>query len=136
MDIIDEIKNQYETGDYFPRSLGIELLELSPGFSKVAITVGPEMVNLHGIGHGGMIFTLADTAFGLACNSHGIPAVAMTNTIDYLAPARLGERLIATGEERQRSRKTGNYEIKVTSDNGKLVAIVRGIAYFHSTESK
>jgi acyl-CoA thioesterase len=133
MDIIEKIKSQFESEDLFPKSLGIELLEISLGFARVAMTIGPNMVNFHNIGHGGVIFSLADTALGLASNSYGIPAVAITSTIDYLAPAQLGERLVATAEEKHRSRRTGNYLIHVVAGDGRQVSLVRGIAYFKSS---
>jgi acyl-CoA thioesterase len=130
MDTIDKIKNQFETSDLFPKSLGIELLDLAPGYARVTMKVCPNMINLHGIGHGGVIFSVADTALGLACNAHGITAVGMTCNIDYLAPAILGEQLVAIAQEQYRSKRIGNYQITVSSSDDKLIALVRGIVYF------
>lgn len=130
MDNVEKIKNRFATEDLFPQLLGIELLEITPGYAKVTMKIAPNMVNFHGIGHGGVIFTAADTAFGLACNAYGIPAVAMTCNIDYISPALLGEELIITAQEQSRTKRTGNYQMTVSSSEGKLIALVRGIAYF------
>lgn len=130
MDIIETMKQRYETEDIFPKSLGIELAELSPGYARLTMTVVPNMANFHGIGHGGVVFTLADTAFGLSCNSHGVPAVALTVNIDFLAPARVGDQLTVEGQELNRTRKTGHYQMTVTNQAGTVLASVRGIAFF------
>ncbi|MBC7326037.1 MAG: hydroxyphenylacetyl-CoA thioesterase PaaI [Moorella sp. (in: Bacteria)] len=128
MDFLQAIKEKY-TADNFPRSLGIELLELAPGYARVAMTLKESMVNFHGIGHGGAIFTLADTALGLASNSKGVQAVALTVTINYLTPARAGMRLIATAQEEHLTRRTGVYRITVNSSGGEAIALVRGTVY-------
>ncbi|MGE5417955.1 MAG: hydroxyphenylacetyl-CoA thioesterase PaaI [Acidobacteriota bacterium] len=130
MSHIEELKSKFETGDLFRKLLGIELLELKPGFSRLSMTVTESMANFHGTGHGGAVFTLADTAFALACNSHGVPAVALTVNIDYLAPAKIGERLTATAVEMSRTRRTGHYHMTVTNDNGDKIVFFRGVAYF------
>lgn len=135
MDIISEFRNQFEISNHFPKTLGIELLDLAPGYARLAMKVRADMVNFHGIGHGGVIFSLADTAMGLACNTHGSPAVVMTSTIDYLVPAHIGERLEATAQEQYRSHRTGNYLISVNSGDSKLIALIRGITYFKSESS-
>ena len=81
--------------DPFARSLGIEVLEVGAGYSKVAVTVDERMLNSHRTAHGGLIFSLADVAFALACNSHGQLAVALNVSIHYVAPVAPGTRLIA-----------------------------------------
>jgi acyl-CoA thioesterase len=83
------------TADPYGRWLGIELLELRPGYCRAALTIEPHMVNGHGSPHGGAIFSLADFAFGGACNSHGEAAVALTVTIQFHVAARVGQRLVA-----------------------------------------
>lgn len=128
MDALEGIKEKFAR-DTFPRSLGIELLELAPGYARVALELGENMVNFHGIVHGGAIFTLADTALGLASNTHGDPAVALTVTINYLAPARPGNRLVATAEEEHLTRRTGVYRIRVTTGSGENIALARGTVY-------
>ncbi|WP_406677745.1 hydroxyphenylacetyl-CoA thioesterase PaaI [Moorella sp. ACPs] len=128
MDTLQAVKEKY-AADNFPRSLGIELLELAPGYARVAMTLTENMVNFHGIGHGGAIFTLADTALGLASNSHGDPAVAISVTINYLSPARAGTRLVAEAREEHLTRRTGVYRITVNSSKGEAIAVVHGTVY-------
>ncbi|HPS57038.1 MAG TPA: hydroxyphenylacetyl-CoA thioesterase PaaI [Spirochaetota bacterium] len=128
-DHIAELKQKFESGDLFPKSLGIELVELEPGRAVVAMTVTESMANFHGTAHGGALFTLADTAFALSCNSHGTPAVALSVTMDYMAPARPGDRLVAVAEEAQRTKRTGSYHITVTANGETKIAFFRGLAF-------
>lgn len=129
---IEALKQKFESGDLFPKSLGIELVELSPGRAVVAMTVTESMANFHGTAHGGALFTLADTAFALSCNSHGTPAVALSVTMDYMAPARPGDRLVAVAEEAQRTKRTGSYHITVTANNETKIAFFRGLAFIRA----
>src|SRR5437764_4566102 len=78
------------------KGLGMEIVEIGPGQATLAMTIRPEMVNGQGIAHGGFIFTLADSAFGFACNSHNARAVAAQCQISFIRPGKLGDRLIAT----------------------------------------
>lgn len=132
MEYIEKLKEKFSKEDLYARSMGIELLDVSPGFAKVGMTVREDMGNFHGITHGGAVFTLADTAFALASNSHGISAVALTVSMDYLAMTVPGDYLIAIAEEAQRSRKVSNYNIQVLTRDDKLVATMRGITYLKS----
>jgi acyl-CoA thioesterase len=88
--------------------------------------VRADMVNGHRICHGGLIFTLADSAFAFACNSYGDNVVAAAGAIDFLAPAREGDELTATARELWRSKRSGLYEIDVTNQHGERIALVRG----------
>lgn len=115
--------------DPFARSLGIELLELRPGYSRVAMTLTPQMVNFHGIPHGGAIFTLADAAFAAAGNSHGQVAVALSMTIHYLAAARPGTRLLAEAQEQRKGHRTGFYQIMVKTEGGDLMATCQAVVH-------
>lgn len=126
---IEALKHKFESGDLFPKSLGIELLELEPGRAVVTMTVTESMANFHGTAHGGALFTLADTAFALSCNSHGTPAVALSVTMDYMAPSRPGDRLVAVAEEAQRTKRTGSYHITVTANGETKIAFFRGLAF-------
>ena len=112
--------------DAASRGLGIEIVEVRPGFVRATMLVRPDMVNGHDIGHGGFIFALADSAFAFSCNSYNAVAVAAGATIDFLAPARKGDRLTATASELWRSRRTGLYEITVTNQDGTVIALFRG----------
>ena len=115
--------------DRAAQALGIDLIEIRPGYARMTMKVRPDMVNGHDICHGGLIFTLADTAFAYACNSGNKTTVAQSCVITFLSAARTGDVLTATASERNRSQRTGLTEIDVTDQNGKLVAAVRGHSY-------
>lgn len=127
MDYCEEIKQRYEK-DLFPRSMGIQLLHLAPGHAKAQMQVEENMVNFHNITHGGALFTLADTAFGLASNSRG-PAVALQVSINYIAPSRPGETLVATASEEHLTNSTGIYNIAVQNEKEETIALFRGVVY-------
>ncbi len=109
--------------------LGVEYLELERGSCKVALTLAPHMLNHQGYPHGGVIFSLADIAFGAACNSHGEPAVALTMTISFLAAVPPGSRLIAEARERKQGRSAGFYDVTVSTGAGTLVATVHCVSH-------
>jgi acyl-CoA thioesterase len=111
--------------DEASRRLGIELLECGTGTAVVRMTVTPAMVNGHRIAHGGYLFLLADTAFACACNSHGPMTVAAGADIVFVAPAREGDVLVATAEERTRYSRSGVYDVSVRRD-GEVIAEFRG----------
>jgi acyl-CoA thioesterase len=95
-------------------SLGIELLDLAPGRAVARMRVTAAMLNGHGIGHGGYVFLLADTAFALACNSHGPATVAAGGDINFLAPVGEGDVLTARAEERVLYGRSGIYDVTIT----------------------
>ena len=111
------------------QSLGVEYLELRRGYCRVALTLKPDMLNYQGYPHGGVIFSLADIAFGAACNSHGEPAVALSITISFLSAVSPGSRLIAEGLERKQGRRAGFYDITVATEDGSAVAVVHCVAH-------
>lgn len=115
--------------DPWARTLGVEFLELQRGHCRVALQLQPHMVNFQGAPHGGVIFSLADIAFGAACNAHGEPAVALSVTISYLAAVGPGARLVAEGRERRQGRRAGFYDVTVTTGDGTLVATVHCVAH-------
>ncbi len=113
--------------DAASRGLGMKLDHIAAGRSRLSMLVRSEMVNGHGLCHGGFIFALADSAMAFAASSHGERAVAHHNSITYLRPARSGETLTATAEERSRSARSGIYDVRVTgSSDGSVVAEFRG----------
>lgn len=114
------------TSDHAARALGIELETAGPGRAKLAMTVREEMTQGHGSCHGGVLFTLADTAFAIACNSHNDRAVAQHCSISYLSPAKVGTRLTAEAVERSRRGRSGLYDIAVTTPDGEVIAEFRG----------
>ncbi|MEU1533996.1 hydroxyphenylacetyl-CoA thioesterase PaaI [Streptomyces fagopyri] len=99
--------------DSASRALGMELLEAAGGSAVVRMTVTADMVNGHGIAHGGYVFTLADTAFACACNSYGPVTVASGADISFTAPAKEGDVLTATAHERTRYGRSGIYDVTV-----------------------
>ena len=101
-------------GDRTSQSLGIVLDEVRPGQATVRMTVGEDMVNGHDIGHGGLTFTVADSAFSYACNSYNRRTVAAGAEIRFLAPTRRGDLLVATATERERKGRDGVYDVTVT----------------------
>jgi acyl-CoA thioesterase len=114
-------------GDRASKDLGIEMLDIGPGRARLAMTVTERMVNGHALCHGGFIFTLADSAFAFACNSHGPYALAQHCAVTFLAPGKLGMRLIADATERHRAERAGIYDVTVRNEaDGTLIAEFRG----------
>ena len=115
--------------DPWAHALGIRYLELRKGYCRVSLRLKPHMVNFQGFPHGGVIFSLADVAFGAACNSHGEPAVALTVTISYLAAVDPDVTLIAEGHQVKQGRRAGFYEISVRTEDGRAVAAAHCVAH-------
>ena len=115
--------------DNAAQALGIKIVRVQPGASLLTMTVRSDMVNGHHICHGGMIFSLADTAFAYACNSYNKNTVASACHIDFLAPAKEGETLEAEAVEQSASGRTGVYDITVRNNHGKTIALFRGKSY-------
>ena len=112
--------------DAASRHLGIEIGGVEPGRATATMTVREDMVNGHGICHGGYVFTLADTAFAFACNTYDDRTVAAGAAIDFLEPVRAGVRLQATAVERSRRARSGIYDVTVAGEDGQVVAEFRG----------
>ena len=115
--------------DRAAQALGIQIVRVQPGASLLTMTVRSDMVNGHHICHGGMIFSLADTAFAYACNSYNKNTVASACHIDFLAPAKEGETLEAEAVEQSAAGRTGVYDITVRNNHGKTIALFRGKSY-------
>jgi len=113
-------------GDEASKSLGIGIEEVRPGFARLRMTVRADMVNGHGMCHGGLVFVLADSAFAVACNTHNAVTVAAAAAIDFLAPAHAHDELTAEARELWRSRRSGIYEISVSNQRGETIALFRG----------
>jgi acyl-CoA thioesterase len=107
------------------KGLGMEILEIGPGRATLAMTVQPHMVNGQRIAHGGFIFTLADSAFAFACNTHNERVVAAQGNITFIRPGKLGDRLVASGREISRSGRSGIYDVTVSSGDT-VIAEFRG----------
>jgi acyl-CoA thioesterase len=115
--------------DRVAQALDIALEEVRTGYARCAMTVREDMLNGHDICHGGYLFTLADTAFAYACNSRNDVNVALQCSIAFSAPAHVGDRLVATCEERSKSKRTGTYDVTVTGTDGATLALFRGTSY-------
>ncbi|WP_246051190.1 hydroxyphenylacetyl-CoA thioesterase PaaI [Nocardioides guangzhouensis] len=111
--------------DRASQALGMEVVDVGPGRATLRMTVRPDMVNGHDIGHGGMTFTLADSAFAFACNSHNRRTVAAGAEVRFRAPTHGGDVLVASAVERSRSGRDGVYDVTVTRD-GTVVAEFTG----------
>ena len=114
--------------DRASQQLGMTLDAVTAGGATLSMTIRDDMVNGHGNAHGGFIFSLADSAFAFACNSRNERAVAQACDIVFAAPARLGDRLVATATERHRFGRNGIYDIRVAKDaaDGPVLAEFRG----------
>ncbi|TQV66728.1 hydroxyphenylacetyl-CoA thioesterase PaaI [Exilibacterium tricleocarpae] len=115
--------------DQASRALGMEIIDMGPGFARLTMAVREDMVNGHAIAHGGLIFSLADSAFAFACNSYDRNTVAQGCSIDFVRPGKLGERLEAVAEERARGGRTGVYDVTVFGAEQQVVAYFRGKCY-------
>lgn len=112
--------------DKATQGLGITLIDIHPGHARMQMTVRSDMLNGHGMCHGGFIFTFADSSFAFACNSYNVQTVAAGCSIEFLAPAFEGEVLTASAAEQSKSGKTGVYDVAVTNPQGKKIALMRG----------
>ena len=112
-------------GDRASQGLGMEVLDVGPGTATLAMNVSDTMVNGHDTAHGGYIFTLADSAFAFACNSHGEATVAAHCSITFIRPGRRGDRLIAKAREVSRSGRSGIYDVQVSAED-EIIAEFRG----------
>jgi len=115
--------------DTASQGLGMRLARVAPGHAEVAMTVRADMLNGHAICHGGFIFTLADSAFAYACNSYNLNTVASGCAIDFLAPARERDVLVAIAQERSAAGRTGVYDIEVRNQRDEKIALFRGKSY-------
>jgi len=128
-DTFASVRRHFNTHDTFARHLGIELLEVGPGYAKAVMPLETPQKNGVGLAHGGAIFGLADVAFGGACNANGEVALGVVSSINYMSAGTAGP-LTAEANELHRSRKLGHYEVRVFDGNGVLMAVCRATAYF------
>src|SRR5579871_2954566 len=119
----------FNARDNFSRELGIELVEADLGRAVTRVRIEERHLNFGGAGHGGLTFTLADAAFGVACNAYGIAAAGVDVHMIYNRATKLGDVLTATAEELSRSTRLATYRIEVRRGDGKLVAAMTGTAF-------
>ncbi len=120
--------------DLFSQWLGITVMEVKEGYSRISMTVREEMINGFGIVHGGIAFSLADSAFAFACNNRNVLSVALDTSINFLKPVHPKDVLTAEAKEIHNGRSTGLYQIHITNQNKHLVAQFKGLCY--RTEKK
>ena len=111
--------------DHAARAAGMVVEQVALGSATVTMTVRRDMVNGHDICHGGYIFTLADSAFAFACNSHNINTVGAACSIDYLAPGRLGDVLTAEAVEQVQAGRSGVYDVTIRNQENRILALFR-----------
>lgn len=121
--------------DEFSRWLGLEVVRVAPRHATCRMTVRADMVNGFGVSHGGIAFSLADSAFAFACNTHGRVTVSIENSITYPAAVHPGDVLTAVADEEAASNRLGYYKVEVRNQDGVLVAAFRGTAYKTSRPS-
>ncbi len=115
--------------DLFSQWLGIEVLEIKEGYSRIKMTVRKEMVNGFGIVHGGIAFSLADSAFAFACNNRNVLSVALDTAINFTKPVHVDDVLTAEAIEIHNGRTTGLYHIRITNQKDHEVAFFKGLCY-------
>lgn len=115
--------------DLFSQWLGIEVLEIKDGYSKIKMTVRKEMVNGFGIVHGGIAFSLSDSAFAFACNNRNVLSVALDTSINFTKPVHVGDELTAEALELHNGKSTGLYHIQVINQHGHVVALFKGTCF-------
>ena len=116
-------------GDRFTSWMGMEVVEIAPQRSVVTMVVRPEMTNGFGVCHGGVTFSLADSALAFASNTHGRVTMSIENSIRYARPARVGDTLTATAEAEHVGGRIGYYRVTVTNQDAEIVALFRGTVY-------
>lgn len=130
---MDKLANDVVThmmeNDLFSQWLGVEVLEIRDGYSKIKMTVRPEMINGFGIVHGGVAFSLSDSAFAFACNNRNVLSVALDTSINFTKPVHVGDVLIAEANELHNGKSTGLYHITVKNQNEHVVALFKGTCF-------
>lgn len=115
--------------DLFSQWLGIEILNAEPGSCRLSMSVRPEMCNGFGIAHGGIAYSLADSALAFASNAHGRKAVSIETSISHIKPIMEGDVLVATTTEQHISSRLAIYEVRITRRDDILVALFKGTVY-------
>lgn len=123
------VNSKMYANDAFSKWLGIEVLKVSEGGCELRMKVRAEMLNGFAIAHGGITYSLADSALAFASNSHGKKAVSVETSISHTQSVMEGDTLTAIAEEEHRSDKIGVYQVRVTNQDGKVVAIFKGVVY-------
>ena len=123
------VVEQMMKDDRFSQWLGIQVMEIREGYSRIQMTVRPEMLNGLGIVHGGVAFSLADSAFAFACNNRNNLSVALDTSINFIKPVHVDDVLTAEATEIHNGKTTGLYQIRVTNQHAHLVALFKGTCF-------
>lgn len=115
--------------DLFSQWLGVEIIEIKEGYSKIKMKLRKEMINGFGIIHGGIAFSLGDSAFAFACNSRNVLSVALDTSINFTRPTRPGDELTAEAKEIHNGKSTGLYIITITNQHDHQVALFKGTCF-------
>ncbi len=129
MDGVERAVRRISTNDRFARMVGVEIKEVRPGYARVSMKVEDKHLNSVDITHGGAVFTVADTAFALASNSHGTVSLALNLSINFLKATVAGNVLTATATEDNLTNRTGLYRIVVEDETGDTVSVAEGLVY-------
>ncbi|ARF17822.1 hotdog fold thioesterase [Sporosarcina ureae] len=125
-EILEQVKN-----DPYAKSLGIELTKFDAGVAEATVEVQSHMVNAFGTVHGAVIYALADHAFSVACNAYGKTSVGLSTTIQFMEPAKPGDKLVAVVKEVKRNFRTGFYRVEVFHEKS-LIATMEAMSYSKS----
>ncbi len=129
-----EVAQHLLLNDLFSQWLGISIIEIKEGYSKIQMTVRPEMINGFGIIHGGIAFSLADSAFAFACNNRNNLSVALDTSINFIKPIQVADILIAETTELHNGKSTGLYQVVITNQHNKTVALFKGTCFRKGTK--
>ncbi len=127
--IAEATRDAMWANDRASRALGMEVAAIGPGTATLTMTVREDMLNGHDLCHGGLIATLADSAFAFSCNAYNEVTVAAGFDVNIIAGARLGDVLTARAREVSRAGRTGVYDVQVSNQRGETVAVFRGRSY-------
>ncbi|HSI51815.1 MAG TPA: hydroxyphenylacetyl-CoA thioesterase PaaI [Ideonella sp.] len=127
--VAEAVRDAMWAGDRASKALGMQLLFIAPGQAVMQMTVRADMLNGHAICHGGLVTTLADSAFAFACNAHNEVTVASGFNVDLIAPGREGDVLTARAVELSKSGRTGLYDVEVRNQRDERIAVFRGRSY-------
>jgi acyl-CoA thioesterase len=128
-EVAEKVRDGMFANDTVAQFFGMQFIDVAPGYVKMSMKIRPEMLNGFKICHGGMVTTLADTAFAYACNSANEQTVASGLSMDFIAPSFENEILVAEAKEVSQAGRTGVYDITVTKSTGELIAVMRGKSY-------
>jgi len=124
-----EVVSHMMEHDLFSQWLGIVVIDVKDGYSKIQMIVRKEMINGFGIVHGGIAFSLADSAFAFACNNRNVLSVALDTSINFLKPVHVDDVLTAEAKELHHGKSTGLYHITITNQNNHVVALFKGTCF-------